>query len=169
MIYTVTFNPAIDYVLHLTAPLAVGEINRTSDEACQFGGKGINVSGVLRELGCESIALGFTAGETGAWLERGLQLSGLKTRFIRLPDGMTRINVKVKGAKETEINGSGPNITPEAMQACGTIWKNWARVTFWYLPAAFLPACRRMFTSRFWLGWMAAASALWWMPPVICW
>ena len=51
MIYTVTFNPAIDYVLHLTAPLAVGEINRTSDEACQFGGKGINVSGVLRELG----------------------------------------------------------------------------------------------------------------------
>ena len=54
MIYTVTFNPAIDYVLHLTAPLAVGEINRTSDEACQFGGKGINVSGVLRELGCES-------------------------------------------------------------------------------------------------------------------
>ena len=57
MIYTVTFNPAIDYVLHLTAPLAVGEINRTSDEACQFGGKGINVSGVLRELGCESIAL----------------------------------------------------------------------------------------------------------------
>ena len=54
MIYTVTFNPAIDYVLHLTAPLAVGEINRTSDEACQFGGKGINVSGVLRELGCEN-------------------------------------------------------------------------------------------------------------------
>ena len=106
MIYTVTFNPAIDYVLHLTAPLAVGEINRTSDEACQFGGKGINVSGVLRELGCESIALGFTAGET---------------RFIRLPDGMTRINVKVKGAKETEINGSGPNITPEAMQA---LWDN---------------------------------------------
>ena len=101
MIYTVTFNPAIDYVLHLTAPLAVGEINRTSDEACQFGGKGINVSGVLRE--------------------RGLQLSGLKTRFIRLPDGMTRINVKVKGAKETEINGSGPNITPEAMQA---LWDN---------------------------------------------
>ena len=121
MIYTVTFNPAIDYVLHLTAPLAVGEINRTSDEACQFGGKGINVSGVLRELGCESIALGFTAGETGAWLERGLQLSGLKTRFIRLPDGMTRINVKVKGAQETEINGSGPNITPEAMQA---LWDN---------------------------------------------
>ena len=57
MIYTVTFNPAIDYVLHLTAPLAVGEINRTSDEACQFGGKGINVSGVLRELGCEASPL----------------------------------------------------------------------------------------------------------------
>ena len=57
MIYTVTFNPAIDYVLHLTAPLAVGEINRTSDEACQFGGKGINVSGVLRELGAKASPL----------------------------------------------------------------------------------------------------------------
>ena len=143
MIYTVTFNPAIDYVLHLTAPLAVGEINRTSDEACQFGGKGINVSGVLRELGCESIALGFTAGETGAWLERGLQLSGLKTRFIRLPDGMTRINVKVKGAKETEINGSGPNITPEAMQA---LWDNLEELE-WQLEtnAAFSPAAFRAY------------------------
>ena len=57
MIYTVTFNPAIDYVLHLTAPLAVGEINRTSDEACQFGGKGINVSFVLHELGLPSKAI----------------------------------------------------------------------------------------------------------------
>ena len=117
MIYTVTFNPAIDYVLHLTAPLAVGEINRTSDEACQFGGKGINVSGVLRELGCESIALGFTAGETGAWLERGLAAQGIQTDFIHLAQGMTRINVKIKAGQETELNGAGPNIPESAMQA----------------------------------------------------
>lgn len=117
MIYTVTFNPAIDYVIHLTAPLTVGDINRTSDETCQFGGKGINVSGVLGELGCESVALGFIAGETGAWLERGLNAQGLKTDFIRLPDGMTRINVKVKGGQETEINGAGPTISAEAMAA----------------------------------------------------
>ena len=138
MIYTVTINPAIDYVVRLDAPLEVGEVNRAQGEDCVLGGKGINVSGVLAELGCKSVALGFVAGETGAWLERGVQLSGLKTRFIRLPDGMTRINVKVKGAKETEINGSGPNITPEAMQA---LWDNLEELE-WQLEtnAAFSPA-----------------------------
>ena len=71
MIYTVTFNPAIDYVVRLDAPLEVGEVNRAKGEDCVLGGKGINVSGVLAQLGCESVALGFVAGETGAWLERG--------------------------------------------------------------------------------------------------
>ena len=69
MIYTVTFNPAIDYVVRLDKALEVGEVNRAVGEDCVLGGKGINVSGVLRELGCESVALGFVAGETGAWLE----------------------------------------------------------------------------------------------------
>ena len=68
MIYTVTFNPAIDYVVRLDRPLEVGEVNRAAGEDCVLGGKGINVSGVLRELGCKSVALGFVAGETGAWL-----------------------------------------------------------------------------------------------------
>ena len=72
MIYTVTFNPAIDYVVRLDRPLEVGEVNRAAGEDCVLGGKGINVSGVLRELGCECVALGFVAGESGAWLERGL-------------------------------------------------------------------------------------------------
>ena len=71
MIYTVTFNPAIDYVVRLDAPLEVGAVNRAQGEDCVLGGKGINVSGVLAQLGCESVALGFVAGETGAWLERG--------------------------------------------------------------------------------------------------
>ena len=65
MIYTVTFNPAIDYVVRLDTPLEVGEVNRAKSEDCVLGGKGINVSGVLAQLGCESVALGFVAGETG--------------------------------------------------------------------------------------------------------
>lgn len=115
MIYTVTFNPAIDYVVRLEGPLEIGGVNRACGEDCVLGGKGINVSGVLTELGCGNVALGFVAGETGAWLERGLAARGQRTDFIRLADGMTRINVKIKGAEETELNGAGPRITPEAM------------------------------------------------------
>ena len=115
MIYTVTFNPAIDYVVRLDAPLEVGEVNRAQGEDCVLGGKGINVSGVLAQLGCESVALGFVAGETGAWLERGLAAQGLKTDFVHLENGMTRINVKIKAAQETELNGAGPDIPDEAL------------------------------------------------------
>ena len=120
MIYTVTFNPAIDYVVRLDRELKVGDVNRARGEDCVLGGKGINVSGVLAELGCESVALGFVAGETGAWLERGLAAQGLKTDFVHLKHGMTRINVKIKAEKETELNGAGPDIPEGAMQALET-------------------------------------------------
>lgn len=116
MIYTVTFNPAIDYVVHLSAPLCPGKINRTAAEDYQFGGKGINVSGVLKTLGINSVALGFVAGFTGKALEEGLRKQGLATDLISVEKGMTRINVKVKGAEETEINGMGPQITQAHMQ-----------------------------------------------------
>ena len=116
MIYTVTFNPAIDYVVRLEAPLEVGEVNRAAGEDCVLGGKGINVSGVLAQLGCGSVALGFVAGETGAWLERGLAAQGMKTDFVHLEQGMTRINVKIKAGQETELNGAGPDIPESAMQ-----------------------------------------------------
>ena len=115
MIYTVTFNPAIDYVVRLDRPLEVGEVNRAKGEDCVLGGKGINVSGVLAELGCRSTALGFVAGETGAWLERGLAAQGITTDFIHLAQGMTRINVKIKAGQETELNGAGPDIPESAM------------------------------------------------------
>lgn len=115
MIYTVTFNPAIDYVVRLSAPLQTGAVNRAAGEDCVLGGKGINVSGVLAQLDCPSVALGFVAGETGAWLERGLAAQGLHTDFIHLAAGMTRINVKIKAGQETELNGAGPAIPPEAM------------------------------------------------------
>lgn len=116
MIYTVTFNPAIDYVVHLHGPLKQEGINRNASEEYQFGGKGINVSNVLRTLGIESKALGFVAGFTGEGLEKGLQASGLCTDFIHVSEGMTRINVKVKAEQEAEINGIGPNITAEDMK-----------------------------------------------------
>lgn len=114
MIYTVTFNPAIDYTVKLSA-MQPGTINRNLSEEYLFGGKGINVSGVLKNLGVESVALGFVAGFTGEGLEKGLQQQGIRTRFIHT-EGMTRINVKIKAAEETEINGIGPQITEEDMR-----------------------------------------------------
>ena len=116
MIYTVTFNPAIDYVVRLDAPLEVGEVNRAGGEDCVLGGKGINVSGVPAQLDCPSVALGFVAGETGAWLERGLEKQGLETDFVHLEQGMTRINVKIKAGQETELNGAGPDIPESAVR-----------------------------------------------------
>lgn len=116
MVYTLTLNPAIDYVVQLDTPLTGGKINRSRQEAYQFGGKGINVSNVLRALGQHTTALGFIAGFTGKALEQGLQEMGLATDFILLSAGQTRINVKVKADMETEINGSGPYISPADME-----------------------------------------------------
>ena len=115
MIYTVTFNPAIDYVVHFDR-LRPGEINRNESEEFQFGGKGINVSNVLRTLGFDTVALGFVAGFIGEGFEKGLAEMGLKTDLIHVKEGMTRVNVKVKAAEETEINGIGPVITEADME-----------------------------------------------------
>lgn len=116
MIYTVTLNPAIDYVVRLDGAFKPGSVNRSAEEAYQFGGKGINVANVLRTLGLDTTALGFVAGFTGSGLEEGLAAMGLKTGFIHVAEGMTRINVKVKAEEETEINGIGPVITPSDME-----------------------------------------------------
>ena len=116
MIYTLTLNPAIDYVVQLDGPLASGAINRSQGEAYQFGGKGINVSNVLRVLGMPTTALGFVAGFTGQALAQGLGEMGLTTDFVALPGGQTRINVKVKADQETEINGAGPHISAADME-----------------------------------------------------
>lgn len=115
MIYTVTFNPAVDYVVHLNA-FTPGETNRSVSEEVYFGGKGINVSIILAQLGMESTALGFVAGFTGEALEKALVAGGTRTDFIRLPEGMTRINVKMKGDCETEINASGPRIDAASLE-----------------------------------------------------
>ncbi|WP_302211213.1 1-phosphofructokinase [uncultured Ruminococcus sp.] len=110
MIYTVTFNPAIDYVVH-TPQMKMGEVNRSSSEKIFFGGKGINVSVVLAELGVCSKALGFVAGFTGRAIEEGIADKGVTSDFVHLEKGFSRINVKIKSDEETELNGQGPVIT----------------------------------------------------------
>lgn len=116
MIYTVTFNPALDYIVRVK-DFATGQINRTYYEQVLPGGKGINVSIVLNNLGHKSTALGFMAGFTGRAIQSELKGYGIGTDFIQVREGMSRINVKMKSDEETEINGQGPRITEEDIQA----------------------------------------------------
>ncbi|MGI6279738.1 MAG: 1-phosphofructokinase, partial [Acutalibacteraceae bacterium] len=112
MIYTLTLNPAIDYVMRFNS-FTEGAVNRSTGEQFFTGGKGINVSDVLIKLGHPSKILGFTAGFTGAFLEESLKKQGFSTDFIRLKNGNTRINVKLKTENETDLNGLGPEVTNE--------------------------------------------------------
>jgi len=112
MIYTVTFNPSLDYIVTVEN-FACGMVNRTKDETIFPGGKGINVSLVLQNLGYESTALGFLAGFTGNEIQRLLEEKGVSTDFIPVNAGMSRINVKLRSTQETEINGQGPAIAKE--------------------------------------------------------
>ena len=114
MIYTVTFNPSLDYVIG-AEKLEPGKINRTTRENIYPGGKGNNVSVVLSNLGHKSKALGFVSGFTGEALEKMLDDFGCYTDFIQLDNGFTRINVKINAGEETEINGQGPKISEEAI------------------------------------------------------
>ncbi len=115
MIYTVTFNPALDYVIRMES-LKLGTVNRSGAEAVYYGGKGINVSTVLKNIGVDSVALGFVAGFTGKEIEEGVKNMGVATDFIKLPEGMSRINVKIEAEQETEINGQGPAISMEKVE-----------------------------------------------------
>lgn len=115
MVYTVTFNPAIDYVMH-TDEMKKGSVNRSNSEEIYFGGKGINVSLVLKELDIPSKALGFVAGFTGKAIEEGVREKGIETDFVHLNNGFSRINVKIKSDDETDLNGQGPEITEDALK-----------------------------------------------------
>ncbi|WP_018752522.1 1-phosphofructokinase [Paenibacillus sanguinis] len=111
MIYTITLNPSIDYIVEIEE-LTLGGLNRIRNEVKLPGGKGINVSRILRELGTDSLATGFLGGFTGSFIEQSLEKLGIERRFIKVA-GDTRINIKLKHGEETEINGPGPNITSE--------------------------------------------------------
>ena len=109
MIYTVTFNPSLDYIVSVD-DFTCGIVNRTTDEIIFPGGKGINVSIVLKNLGFENTALGFLAGFTGNRIQELLEEKGVRTDFISVEKGISRINVKLRSREETEINGQGPAI-----------------------------------------------------------
>ncbi len=115
MIYTVTFNPAIDYAIGVEN-LEPGMTNRSTFEQLLPGGKGLNVSTILNHLGMENTALGFIAGFTGAEIKRSFEALGGKSDFIELKEGISRINVKIKSQEETEINAAGPVIDREAVE-----------------------------------------------------
>ena len=115
MIYTVTFNPSLDYIVSVE-DFKLGLTNRTSSELILPGGKGINVSTVLGNLGIENTALGFLAGFTGKEIERRLKEMGVASDFIEINEGVSRINLKLKSIDGTEINGSGPVISPEDVE-----------------------------------------------------
>lgn len=112
MIYTVTFNPSLDYIVSVD-DFKLGLTNRTSSELILPGGKGTNVSTVLKNLGFESTALGFVAGFTGNEIVKRLNDMGIKSDFISIENGISRINLKLKSIDGTEINGAGPNISEE--------------------------------------------------------
>ena len=116
MIYTVTFNPSLDYIIQVDN-FTVGEINRTKDEKIFAGGKGINVSIVLKNLGHDSIPLGFVAGFTGNEIINRMNDIGIKANFIEVNNGHSRINVKMRSNEETEINGQGPKISDENIES----------------------------------------------------
>jgi 1-phosphofructokinase len=112
MIYTVTFNPALDYILELDK-LEIGKIQKSKNELILPGGKGINVSTVLTNLDTDNVALGYKVGFVGAEIERRLKEMKIKTDFIELEEGNSRINVKIAGEEETAINTNGPKINEE--------------------------------------------------------
>ncbi len=115
MIYTVTMNPSLDYVVKVDS-FETGKINRTREEYLFCGGKGINVSAVLAALGFESRALGFVAGFTGDEILRRVSTINVREDFIRLKEGRSRINIKLKSGQETEINGQGPLISGQELE-----------------------------------------------------
>ncbi|MCQ2527975.1 MAG: 1-phosphofructokinase [Saccharofermentans sp.] len=112
MIYTVTFNPSLDYIVNVEH-FKTGVVNRITKEIIYPGGKGINVSIVLQNMGLPTTALGFTAGYTGNEIIRLLKEQGVNSKFINVKEGNSRINLKMRSDEETEINGQGPKITEE--------------------------------------------------------
>ena len=115
MIYTVTFNPSLDYIVSVEN-FRLGLTNRTSSELMLPGGKGVNVSTVLMNLGIENTALGFAAGFVGDEIVRQMEEMGVQNGFIRIEEGVSRINLKLKSIDGTEINGQGPVISPEHVE-----------------------------------------------------
>lgn len=149
MICTVTFNPSLDYIVSVD-DFQLGMTNRTSSELILPGGKGINVSIVLKNLGLDSTALGYAAGFTGEELIRRLNEFGVNADFIKIDHGMTRINLKLKSIDGTEINGCGPDIDAKALEQLMERLTDWETEMSWYWQEVFLIPCRMTFIREFW-------------------
>ncbi|MCI5871741.1 1-phosphofructokinase [Streptococcus sp.] len=119
MIYTVTLNPSIDFIVRIDS-VEIGSVNRMDSDDKYVGGKGINVSRILKRLGHDNTATGFIGGFTGQFIKDGLQIEGIASQFIEV-DQDTRINVKIKADQETEINGAGPVVTEAQVEALKSI------------------------------------------------
>ena len=166
MIYTVTFNPSLDYVIQVD-DLTLGKVNRTTKEVIFPGGKGVNVSVILSNLGIKSKALGFIAGFTGKQLEKMLTDFGCYTDFIELQEGLTRINVKMKSNEESEINGQGPDISDAAIAELFEkldCLKNGDILVL----AVFRTHCQRISMRVSWRDYRQKAFVSWWMQQKIC-
>ena len=151
MIYTVTFNPSLDYIVDVS-DFKIGSVNRTTHETIFPGGKGINVSIVLQNLGIQNKALGFTAGFTGSEIESQLQKKGVVTDFIRVKNGLSRINVKLRAGKETEINGIGPEIQKEDVDELFAKLDTLKADDILVWQEAFQQCFRKVFTATSWQG-----------------
>ena len=146
MIYTVTFNPSLDYIVSVE-DFKLGLTNRTSSELILPGGKGINVSTVLGNLGIENTALGFAAGFTGKEIVRRMEEMGIRSDFITVPEGISRINLKLKTIDGTEINGRGPAIDEGAVSQLMQKMEVCAREMYWCLPEVFRELCQTTCTG----------------------
>ena len=141
MIYTVTFNPSLDYIVSVD-DFTCGIVNRTTDEIIFPGGKGINVSIVLKNLGFENTALGFLAGFTGNRIQELLEEKGVRTDFISVENGISRINVKLRSNEETEINGQGRQSQRWILKSFMKSLIRCRTAISLYLPEAFRMLCR---------------------------
>lgn len=168
MIYTVTFNPSLDYIVSVK-DFKLWNTNRTDTELMLPGGKGLNVSTVLKNLGMDSTALGFTAGFVGDEILRRIENIGFKSDFIKLENGCSRINLKLKNYDGTEINGQGPVIEHAHLEALMKKLDQLEKLEIsWCWPAAFPPPCLHLLMKMFWHGCRIEKFSLWWMLQKIC-
>lgn len=158
MIYTVTLNPSLDYIVDVEN-LTVGAINRSTKEAIYPGGKGINVSIILSRLGAETTVIGFKAGFTGENLEHLVQKEGIKAQLLSVEKGFTRINVKVRGKEETAINGAGPEVAEKELADLTTRLEGLGKMIPSSFPGVHLKKLPIRSTQILQRGWKPAAHA----------
>ena len=156
MIYTVSFNPSLDYLMDVKS-FKVGELNRSESEHILPGGKGVNVSIVLNNLGHKSKTLGFVAGFTGERLMEMLAQKHIDADFVKVKQGETRINVKVREEEETEINASGPDVSKDELAVFYDQIKLLTQAIIWCFQEVFQRAFQRLLT---WILWLRFAKKM---------